>query len=123
MSTLQATGFHDAVEYKIVVATKITSGTDTQINVTGGPGRLFNIYLDGSAATGDYWLKVFDGNNPSPGSSVPQLILKGVQNSRNFYRIPYGFAFDQLSFWVTSAAGQTDTGNPSGSVTVKLVCS
>ena len=123
MATLQATGFHDAVDYKVVVATKITSGTDQQTNGTGGPGRLFNIYLDGSAATGDYWLKVFDGVAPSPGTSVPQLILKGVQSSRNTYRIPYGFAFDQLSFWVTSGAGQTDTGNPSGSVTVKLTCS
>tara|TARA_R110002020_G_scaffold6022_1_gene25236 strand:+ start:1039 stop:1413 length:375 start_codon:yes stop_codon:yes gene_type:complete len=122
-STLQATGFHDAVDYKVIKASLLDNGTDVQKNVTGGPGRLHSIRLDGSNAGADYWIKIFDGGNPSPGSSVPQLILKGKSLSVTAYQIPYGYAFTELSFWVTSTSNQTSTGNLTGNATVELICS
>lgn len=122
-STLKATGFHDAVDYKVVTALTLATGTDVQKNVTGGPGRLFSVRLDGTNAGADYWIKIFDGGNPSPGSSVPQLILKGKSLAISMYEIPYGYAFTELSFWVTSTSNQTSTGSLTGNATVELVCS
>lgn len=121
-STLKATGFHDAVDYKVVTVLSLATGTDVQKNVTGGPGRLFSVRLDGTNASADYWVKIFDGAAASPGSSVPQLILKGKALVINTYEIPYGYAFTELSFWVTSSANQTNTGNLTGTTDIELVC-
>ena len=122
-ATLKATGFHDAVDFKIVEVSNMQTATEVQSNVTGGPGRLFNVYLDGTDATADYWVKLYDGANPTPGSSVPQLIIKGKALTREWFQIPYGLAFNQLSIWATRSANQTDTTSLTGLATVRLTCS
>jgi hypothetical protein len=122
-ATLKATGFHDAVDFKIVEVSNIATAADAQKNLTGGPGRLFHLYLDGTDAGADYWVKIFDGANPSPGTSVPQLILKGKSLTREWYQIPHGFAFTQLNLWATASPNQTNTTDLTGTATIRLVCS
>ena len=122
-SALTATGFHDAVEYKVVTVTSLTTGTDVQKHVTGGPGKLLNVYIDGGSTTADFWVKIFDGANPTAGTDIPQIILKCVARLTASYQIPYGIAFTELGFWATASANQTNTSGLTGSASVTLTCS
>lgn len=119
--TLSATGFHDAVDYKIVVDTDQTAVT-VQKNVTTAPGRLFSVIVDCTQTVVDHYVKIYDGTSPTAGSTVPDMTLKGTAQKVITYQIPYGLAFGELNFWIARLKAQSDTTAPAAKVTVTLVC-
>lgn len=118
---LSATGFHDAVDYKIVVDAAQTAVT-VQKNVTTSPGRLFSVMVDCTGTTADAFVKLYDGTSPTAGSTVPDWTLQGVAGKVTMYQIPYGYAFNELNFWISLNKSQTDTTVPQSAITVSLVC-
>ncbi len=119
--TLSATGFHDAVDYKIVVD-KDQTAVAVQENVTTAPGRLFSVIVDCTQTVVDHYVKLYDGTSPVAGNTIPDMTLKGTAGLSVTYQIPYGIAFNKLNFWISRLKAQNDTTAPAAKVTVTLVC-
>tara|TARA_R110000824_G_scaffold1819_5_gene9042 strand:- start:2387 stop:2749 length:363 start_codon:yes stop_codon:yes gene_type:complete len=119
--SLSATGFDDALDYKIIHETASTSSLNT--NVTTTEGKLFSIKLVNASSSAAY-VKFFDTEAPALGSSLPFLVLPVVGSGTIFYQITGGLEFSTLSFASTLNQSPTDTTAPSGNtVAVTLVCS
>jgi|TARA_Y100000114_G_scaffold154863_1_gene177776 hypothetical protein len=119
---LSATGFHDAVDYKVIVDTNQTAVV-MQENVAASPGRLFSVIVDCTQTVADHFVKLYDGTSPTAGSTAPDMTLKGTALKSVTYQIPFGLAFDKLNFCITRLKAQSDTTAPAAQVTVTLVCS
>ena len=116
----KATGFHDAVSYKIIHESAATNN-DYQ-NVTTSPGSLYSIKAYNSNST-DAYLKFFDTANALGGQSDPILVLRVTGSATEIYEIPGGLAFDNLSFTATLNKNPGDDTSPAATLDVKLVCS
>ena len=116
----KATGFHDAVSYKIVHESAATN-SDYQ-NVTTSPGTLYTIKAYNSNSNAAY-LKFYNTANAVGGQSAPILVLRVSGQTTELYEIPGGLAFDNLSFTATLNKNPTDNTSPTATLDVKLVCS
>ena len=116
-ATLKVTGFHDAVDYKIIQCTNIED-TTTVVNATGGAGTLYAAYIDSANASANLYLHILDGKD----TTLSEIVLKGSGTSIRSLQIPTGYAFDMLNFWVSSGGAEDNTGSFSGSVDITLVC-
>ena len=114
---LKITGFHDAVDYKVIQCTGITDTTH-QVNVTGGSGTLYAAYLDSAQSSSSLTLHILD----SKITSNTEFILRGLNKSVRSIQIPTGFAFEQLEFWVSNNGAEDDNTSFSGTINVTLVC-
>tara|TARA_Y100000310_G_scaffold301856_1_gene338680 strand:+ start:452 stop:835 length:384 start_codon:yes stop_codon:yes gene_type:complete len=111
---LSVSGFDSAVDYKLVyqsaASTAIPVVADT--NVTTASGTLMSINVDNTSGTAACYLKVFDGEGATPGSSSPQFVFRVPQADAQRYEIPGGISFTNLNFWVTRNASPVDTTPP-----------
>ena len=117
-ASLTITGFHDAVDYKIVKCTSIEDATKF-INVTGSSGTLYAAYIDSANCTAAVSLHILDGKS----ESNTQIAIKGSPTAIQSLQVPTGFAFDMLNFWVSANSAEDDTTDFSGSIDVTLICS
>jgi len=105
--SLSATGFDDALDYKIIHETE---------------GKLFSVKLVNGSSSAAY-LKVFNSESPTLGSTLPILVLPVAGSGTIYYTIPNGVDFETLSFACTLNQNPTDTTAPSGNtVAVTFVC-
>jgi hypothetical protein len=119
---LSVSGFEPAFDYRIVYET--TGGTTANKNVTLTSGSLLSVDIDNQYGTNACYVKIFDGDDPTPGTSIPQFTFRCASADAQRYEIPGGVAFSALSFWVTRNASPTDTAAPTvsqGGVIVSLV--
>lgn len=116
-AALTITGFHDAVDYKLVSCTSIEDATKF-VNVTGSSGTLYAAYLDSAGATSSVSLHILDGKN----TANSEIVIKGSGSVTRSVQIPTGFAFGALNFWVSASSGEDNTDDFAGSVAVTLVC-
>jgi|TARA_R110001583_G_scaffold135284_2_gene287034 hypothetical protein len=119
---LSATGFHDAVDHKIVVDASQTAVV-VQKNVTTAPGRLYSVIVDCTKTSSNAYVKLYDGAAPVAGNTTPDWVVKGTAGTTTVYQIPFGYAFSELNFWISLNKAQADTTVPQAAVTVSLVCS
>ena len=117
-AALTITGFHGAVDYKIVKCTSIEDAT-VVVNATADSGTLYAAYIDSANCTAAVSLHILDGKD----TANTQIALKGAGSAIRSLQIPTGFAFDMLNFWVSANSGEDDTTDFSGTVDVTLVCS
>jgi len=119
---LSISGFDAALDYRIVHQ---TAGSPTaNENVTQSSGDLLSVAINNSTGTAACYVKIFDGTDPTPGTSIPQFVLRCPSAALQKYEIPEGFSFTNLNFWVTKLASPTDTTSPtvsSGGVGVTLI--
>jgi hypothetical protein len=119
--SLSATGFDDALDYKVIHETASTNSLNS--NVTTSEGRLFSVKLVNGSSSAAY-AKFFDANPAALGNSLPILVLRVVGSGTTFYQITGGLEFTTLSFACTLNQSPTDTTAPSGgTVAVTIVCS
>jgi len=116
-ASLTITGFHDAVDYKVVQCTSIEDGT-VVVNATGGSGTLYAAYLDSTNCSAAVSLHILDGKD----TANTEIAIKGTASSIRSVQIPTGFAFDMLNFWVSANSGEDDTTDFAGTVDVTLIC-
>ena len=117
-ATLKGTGFDKAVGHKVTQALTIDSAAVLK-NVTGGPGTLRSVLFDSAKSSASLYLHLFDGKD----TSAAQIVFRGLAGSSRSLTFPDGWAFNELSLWVSGAPGETDTTSFSGTVTAALVCS
>jgi hypothetical protein len=118
--SLSATGFDDALDYKVIHETASTNTLNTNVATT--EGKLFSVKLVNGSSSAAY-LKIFDANKPVIGTTNPIIILPVAGSGTIFYDIPGGIEFTTLSFASTLNPNPLDTTAPSGStVAVTLVC-
>jgi hypothetical protein len=112
---LSVSGFDAAVDYKIVYQSAASTANPVvaDTNVTTTSGTLMSVYVDNASGTAVCYLKVFDGTDATPGTSIPQFVFRIPQADAQRYEIPEGISFTNLNFWVTRNASPTDTTPPS----------
>ena len=118
--TFKATGFHDALDYKIVHESGATN-SDYQ-NVTTSPGTLHSCLAVNSTGTVGY-IKIFDSPNAVGGTTQPILVFRIAASATELYEIPGGLSFTNLSFTATLNQRPLDDTSPAATIDVKLVCS
>ena len=119
--SITATGFDDALDYKIIHETASTNSLNS--NVTGAPGKLFSCKAVNGSSSASY-VKIFDAAVPALGTTYPILVLIVAGSATTFYEIPGGLDFTTLSFASTRYKDPQDTTAPNGgTVAVTLVCS
>ena len=119
--SLSATGFDDALDYKIIHETASTNSLNTNVATT--EGTLFSVKLVNGSSSAAY-VKIFDDESPTFGTTVPILVFPVAGSGTIFYEVPGGLEFTTLSFASTLNQNPLDTTAPSGStVAVTLVCS
>ena len=116
----KATGFHDAVSYKIIHESAATN-SDYQ-NITTAPGKLYSVKAINGNSTAAY-LKIFDSPNAVAGVASPILVFRISGSSTELYEIPGGLDFTNLSFTATLNQNPMDDTSPAATLDVKLVCS
>jgi len=116
-AALKVTGFHDAVDYKVVQCTGIDD-TTKYLNVTGGSGTLYAAYLDLANSSTNLSLHIRDGRI----TSNSEICLRGSSTAIRSIQIPTGIAFSQLDFWISANSAEADTTSFSGVVSVTLIC-
>ena len=116
-AALTITGFHNAVDYKIVKCTSIEDAT-VVVNATGGEGILYAAYLDSAGTTSAVSLHILDGKD----TANTEIAVRGAGTSVRSVQIPTGFRFDMLNFWVSANSTENDTTDFAGTVEVTLVC-
>ena len=111
---LSVSGFDSAVDYKIVYQSAASTETPVvaDTNVTTTSGTLMSIDVDNTSGTAVCYLKIFDGVDATPGTSIPQFIFRIPQADAQRYQILEGIDFTNLNFWVTRNASPTDTTPP-----------
>tara|TARA_R100001082_G_scaffold62613_3_gene35107 strand:+ start:6179 stop:6538 length:360 start_codon:yes stop_codon:yes gene_type:complete len=116
----KATGFHDAVSYKIVHESGVVNAMHQ--NVTTSSGKLYSILAVNSGKNIAY-LKIFDTPSATIASSQPIIILRIAAQSTEIYEIPGGLDFTNLSFCATQNQNPLDNTSAVTTLDVKLVCS
>jgi hypothetical protein len=116
-AALKITGFHDAVDYKVVQCTGIDD-TTKYLNVTGGSGTLYAAYLDSANCIANVSLHIRDGKI----TSNSEICLRGSGTAIRSIQVPTGIAFTQLDFWVSANSAEADSTSFSGTVSVTLIC-
>jgi hypothetical protein len=119
---LTATSFHDAVPFKIVTDLSITTSA-LSVNVTGGPGRLFSVFVDNAKTGQPVYTKIYLYGGPVLTSTQPDLVLRTEANDAETYQIPYGVAFTELAFGCTADANPVSSTAPQGLCSISLTCS
>lgn len=119
--SLSATGFDDALDYKIIHETASTNSMNS--NVTTTEGTLYSVRLVNGSSSAAY-AKIYDSIPATLGQTLPILVLPVAGSATAFYEIPGGIEFTSLSFACTLNQNPTDATAPSGNtVAVTLVCS
>jgi hypothetical protein len=119
--SLSATGFDDALDYKVIHETASTNSLNS--NVTTTEGKLFSVRLVNGSSSVAY-AKIFGSAGATLGSTTPVLVLPVAGSATTFYEIPNGLEFTSLSFACTLNQNPLDSTAPSGNtVAVTLVCS
>jgi len=119
---LSVSGFRPTFDYKIVYET--AGGTTANKNVTLESGSLLSVDINNQYGTNACYVRIFDGDDPTPGTSIPQFTFRCASADSQRYEIPGGIPFSSLSFWVTRNKSPTDTTAPTvsqGGVIVSLV--
>tara|TARA_R110002124_G_scaffold84509_3_gene219976 strand:+ start:106 stop:465 length:360 start_codon:yes stop_codon:yes gene_type:complete len=116
-ASLTITGFHDAVDYKIVKCTSIEDAT-VVVNATGSSGTLYAAFLDSAGTSAAVSLHILDGKD----TALTEIAIKGAGTSVRSVQIPTGFAFDMLNFWVSASSAEDNTTDFAGTVAVTLIC-
>ena len=119
---LTATSFHDAVPFKVITDLSVTTSA-LAVNVTGGSGRLFSVFIDNSKTCAVVYTKIYTTGSPELTTTVPSLVLRTEALDSETYQIPYGLAFTELSFGCTSDANPVSRSAPAGTCAVSLPCS
>jgi hypothetical protein len=118
--SLSATGFDDALGYKVIHETASTNSLNTNVATT--EGTLFSVKMVNSSSSAAY-LKIFDVENPTLGTTSPTIVLPVAGSGTISYQIPGGLEFTTLSFACTLNANPLDATAPSGAtVAVTFVC-
>ena len=117
-TVLSVTGFQDAVDYKVVQCTGIST-TGAQTNVTNSPGTLYGVVIDSANSSDNVSLHILD----TADTTVTQIALKGKASSIKTIQIPAVYPFTELKFWVSLLSTANDTTGFAGTVDVRLVCS
>ena len=117
-AALTITGFHDAVDYKVIKCTAIEDAT-VVVNASGSSGTLYAAYLDSSGTSTNVFLHILDGKD----TSNSEITMRGVGTQIKTLQIPTGFAFDMLNFRVSVGGAEDNAGDFDGTVAVTLVCS
>tara|TARA_R100001244_G_scaffold8922_1_gene11033 strand:+ start:466 stop:828 length:363 start_codon:yes stop_codon:yes gene_type:complete len=116
---LRATRFNGtAVSYRVVLQDDAKASLNSNLAYTSG--TLLSVVIE-SGVKADCYVKIFNGNSPSIGTSTPQLIFKGVKGTTEIYEIPGGFSFTNLHMWATKNANPLDTTNPDSITKVTLM--
>jgi hypothetical protein len=116
----KATGFHDSVSYKIVHESAVVNTVHQ--NVTTSSGKLYSVLAANSGKNVAH-LKIFDSANAIIASTQPILIFRISSGSTEFYEIPGGLDFTNLSFCATKNQNPLDQTSAVTALDVKLVCS
>ena len=116
-ATLHITGFHDAVDYKVVQCTNIEDAT-VVTSATGSSGTLYSVIIDSTNSSVAVSLHILDGKD----GSNTEIAIKGTASSVKTCQIPTGFAFDMLNFWGSANSGEDDTTDFAGTVDLSLLC-
>lgn len=120
---LASTKYHDAVRFKVIGDTVITTDA-LAINAAGGPGKLFSVMVDNSkSASAAVYVKVYFSEAPVLGTTYPDLILKVASAETETFQLPYGYEFTELAFGCTLNPTPLDSTNPAASTAVTLTCS
>jgi len=117
--TLKATRFHGtAVSHRVVLQDDAKATLNSNLGHAGG--TLLSVIVE-TGVVADAYVKIFDGNFPSIGTSTPQLIFRCAKGTTEAYELPDGFVFTNLHAWATKNADPLDTTNPSSTTKVTLL--
>tara|TARA_R100001129_G_C5308323_1_gene244423 strand:+ start:1002 stop:1361 length:360 start_codon:yes stop_codon:yes gene_type:complete len=115
---LAATGFQDAVDYKVIQCTGIDA-TTAQVNATNSSGSLLSVIIDSANSSDNVSLHIID----TADTTDTQIAFKGKASSIKTFVMPQGYDFTELKFYVSKLSTATDNTSFAGSVDVTLVCS
>ena len=119
---LSVSGFDPSLDYKIIYQSVAVNSAN--VDVAQGPCSLISAVIDNGSGTADCFLKLFDGDSATVGTSIPNLIFRCKQETAQRFEVPEGVSFTNLSFWVTRNAADLDNTVPTvsgGNVLVTLV--
>ena len=111
------------------VGSKLAVQTDVSVvpdnDVFGGSATVWMIDVDNSAnAAQDNYVKIVDGASSTPGTTVPDYVIKILQGARRQLVIPEGLAFSTgVSMWCVTTGGTGGTTSPTSDVIVRIVAS
>ena len=112
----------NSLSYRLLLETDSQSSTPV-INATGTSGSLYSIHADNAANGSSMWLKIYDGTDLTVGTTAPSLTFELPASGEISLTFPGGWAFNYLSFWVGTAADETNSADPSSAVKLVLVTS
>tara|TARA_R100000808_G_C2155439_1_gene167928 strand:- start:21423 stop:21803 length:381 start_codon:yes stop_codon:yes gene_type:complete len=117
--TLKATAFDAALDFKIIQQDDCVNTAN--VNVAGGPCRLLYFEIDNQGGAAPCFLRIFDGEAVTVGSTTPEMTFKCLAEDVSKVAIPNGKHFKNLTFWATRNATPTDNTAPSMSGSNKLL--
>jgi len=115
-AVLKSTGFQDAVDYKVVSVTAVST-TGTQTNITNSSGTLYSVIIDSANSSANVSVHIIDSKD----TANTQISFKGKTAAIKTFQLTTGYAFDELSFWVSANSGEDDTTGFAGNVDVTFV--
>ncbi len=93
-------------------------------NVTGASGNIFLVEIDNANNTAITYVRLYNHNSPSVGTTDPELVLPAPAGTKLTYAIPQGVAFGTgISIAACAEGGTSGSTNPGGTVTVRLLTS
>ena len=104
-------------------ATTDTNSDAAEDNVSGGATNVKYIEIDNTGNGSATYVKLQNGTNATPSSSVPDHVFYAAGSSKVSYVIETGIVFNTgLSYWGTStAASGTSQTDPSVAVVSKIL--
>ena len=115
---ITTTAFNIPLTYRTTVDTDCEGVAEN--NVTGSAATLYSVEIVGIGA--DVYLRLYDTDAATTGTTVPYLILFCRQNTRYTCHIPGGLSFSAgLSLACTTDIGGSGLTSPGSSVVVRLV--
>tara|TARA_R100001126_G_scaffold78201_1_gene46787 strand:- start:3107 stop:3484 length:378 start_codon:yes stop_codon:yes gene_type:complete len=96
--------------YKIIKQT-ITNAT-ANVDVTSESGRLYEISLVNSSSSNAYFKATLSDDVVTPGTTIPELMIRVDSGESKRWHIPDGLAFTKLSFWAVTNPTDNNTTSP-----------
>ena len=111
----------NGLSYRLLFETDSQSSTPV-VNATGTSGSLYSIHADNAVAA-SLWLKVYDGTGLVVGTTPSSMTLELPASGEISITFPGGWPYTTLSFWVGTAATETNSADPGSAVKLALVTS
>lgn len=96
--------------YKIIKQT-ITNAT-ANVDVTSESGKLYEISLVNNSSSNAYFKATLDDDAVTPGTTIPELMIRVNAAESKRWHIPAGLSFTKLSFWAVTNPTDNNTTSP-----------